>query len=83
MPDTFEEISETFEFLDDWEDRYTATVIDIGQAIIRPRWMRRCARACNESGWMCVAGVDLCRGSTDGHVFHFQGDQRCDDCAGA
>lgn len=30
--DTFEEIAETFEFLDDWEDRY-AHVIDMGRAM--------------------------------------------------
>ncbi|MEL7275449.1 MAG: SufE family protein [Pseudomonadota bacterium] len=30
--ETFEEVVETFEFLDDWEDRY-ATVIDMGRAM--------------------------------------------------
>lgn len=30
--EAFEEIAETFEFLDDWEDRY-ATVIDMGKAM--------------------------------------------------
>ncbi|MEL6678186.1 MAG: SufE family protein [Pseudomonadota bacterium] len=30
--ESFEEVVETFEFLDDWEDRY-ATVIDMGRAM--------------------------------------------------
>lgn len=32
MADTFEEISETFQFLDDWEDRYRY-VIELGKAM--------------------------------------------------
>ena len=32
MSETFEEIVETFEFLDDWEDRYRH-VIELGRAM--------------------------------------------------
>ena len=35
--DAFEEIVETFDFLDDWEDRYRH-LIELGRAMPEPVW---------------------------------------------
>jgi len=65
----FEEIAETFEFLDDWEDRYRH-VIELGQAMdhLEPQWMT--------PGWKvsgCASQVWLVPEITDGR-FGFRGD---------
>ena len=64
----FEDIAETFEFLDDWEDRY-AHVIDMGRAM----------EPLDEAFRVPATKVDGCASqvwlhpNTDGGVFTFQG----------
>jgi len=64
----FEEIAETFEFLDDWEDRY-AHVIDMGRAM-EPLDEALRVPATKVDG--CASQVWL-HPNTDGGVFTFQG----------
>lgn len=71
--DAFEEIAETFEFLDDWEDRYRH-VIDMGKAM-EPlddslRVPATKVDGCASQVWL-VPEVD---GSGPGAVVHFRGD---------
>ena len=65
----FEEIAETFEFLDDWEDRYRH-VIELGRAMdhLGPEWM---TPEWKVSG--CASQVWLVPEITDGR-FSFRGD---------
>lgn len=66
--EAFEEIAETFEFLDDWEDRY-AHVIDMGRAM----------EPLDEAFRVPAMKVDGCASqvwlvpNTDGDVFTFKG----------
>lgn len=71
--DAFEEIAETFEFLDDWEDRYRH-VIDMGRAM-EPldeglRVPATKVEGCASQVWL-VPEVD---GSGPDAVIHFRGD---------
>ena len=67
--DAFEEIAETFEFLDDWEDRYRH-VIDMGKAM----------PPLDDAFKVPATKVDGCASQvwlvpdTSGEVFDFQGD---------
>lgn len=65
----FEEIAETFEFLDDWEDRYRH-VIDMGKAIA-PMDDALKVPATKVEG--CASQVWI-QPRTEGGVFTFQGD---------
>ena len=50
--EAFEEIAETFEFLDDWEDRYRH-VIELGRAMPE----RSVEGAGNQGRWLCQPGL--------------------------
>lgn len=67
---TIVEIIDTFEFLDDWEDRYR-TIIDLGKQLtpLAPEEMTDAfkVRGCQSQVWL-VPTVDA-----DGHI-HFRGD---------
>ncbi|KAF0677127.1 SufE family protein [Profundibacterium mesophilum] len=69
----FEEIAETFEFLDDWEERYRH-VIELGRALPpMPEALKVPAtkvEGCASQVWLHPA-ID---GEGPGAVFHFQGD---------
>ena len=67
--DAFEEIAETFEFLDDWEDRYRY-VIDLGKAM-PPLEDARKVPATKVEG--CASQVWLVP-EIDGATFQFRGD---------
>lgn len=67
--EAFEEIAETFEFLDDWEDRYRH-VIDMGKAM-PPLEDAFKVPATKVDG--CASQVWLLPDTTDG-VFSFRGD---------
>ncbi|MGB1234981.1 MAG: SufE family protein [Planktomarina sp.] len=67
--ETFEELVETFEFLDDWEDRYRH-VIDMGKAFPDMDDALK-VPATKVDG--CASQVWL-HTKTDGGVLHFQGD---------
>ena len=69
----FEEIAETFEFLDDWEDRYT-TVIDMGKAM-EPldegyKVPATKVKGCASQVWL----VPEIEGTGDSAIFTFRGD---------
>ena len=49
----FEEIVETFEFLEDWEDRYRH-VIDMGKAMPPGRWVQGPG---TQGRWLCQSGL--------------------------
>ncbi len=70
----FEDIAETFDFLDDWEDRYRH-VIELGQCDAR-RWTR--PFTCPPSRWTAVpvrSGSGRCvQGKGPDALFDFQGD---------
>jgi cysteine desulfuration protein SufE len=65
----FEEIAETFEFLDDWEDRYRH-VIDLGKAMppLEDAFRVPATKVdgCASQVWLVPA--------IDGNIFHFRGD---------
>ena len=67
--DAFEELAETFEFLDDWEDRYRH-VIDLGKAMepLDPAFKVPATKVegCASQVWLVP--------KTDGETFDFQGD---------
>ena len=67
--DAFEELAETFEFLDDWEDRYRH-VIDLGKAMepLDPAFKVPATKVegCASQAWLVP--------KTDGDTFDFQGD---------
>ena len=67
--DAFEELAETFEFLDDWEDRYRH-VIDLGKAMepLDPAFKVPATKVegCASQVWLVP--------KTDGDTFDFQGD---------
>ncbi len=67
--EAFEEIAETFEFLDDWEDRYRH-VIDMGKAMDPLEDIYK-VPATKVNG--CASQVWLIP-NTDGGVFRFRGD---------
>ncbi len=67
--EAFEEIIETFDFLDDWEDRYRH-VIDMGKAM-PPLEDALKVPATKVDG--CASQVWLVAAPSDG-VFHFRGD---------
>lgn len=67
--DAFEEIVDTFEFLDDWEDRY-ATVIDMGKQM-EPLEEALKVPATKVTG--CASQVWLVPNVAEG-VFRFRGD---------
>ena len=71
--DAFEELAETFEFLDDWEDRYR-TVIDLGRAMAPLEDALRVpatkVEGCASQVWL----VPRIEGAGPGAVFHFRGD---------
>jgi len=67
--ESFEEIAETFEFLDDWEDRYRH-VIDLGKGL-EPLEGAFKVPATKVDG--CASQVWLLP-NTDGGVFSFRGD---------
>lgn len=64
------EILDTFEFLDDWEDRYR-TIIDLGKKLLplAPEEMTDAfkVRGCQSQVWLVPTTTD------DGHI-HFRGD---------
>ena len=67
--DAFEELAETFEFLDDWEDRYRH-VIDLGKAMepLDPAFKVPATKVegCASQVWLVP--------KTDEETFDFQGD---------
>ncbi len=69
----FEEIADTFEFLDDWEDRYRH-VIDLGRAMVPLEDAFRVPATkvdgCASQVWI----VPEIAGSGEGAVFRFRGD---------
>ncbi|MEM9320065.1 MAG: SufE family protein [Pseudomonadota bacterium] len=65
----FEDIADTFDFLDDWEDRYRH-VIELGKAMA-PLDAAFRVPATKVDG--CASQVWI-RPQIDGSVFHFQGD---------
>ena len=69
----FEEIAETFDFLDDWEDRYRH-VIDMGKAMPPMQDAVKVPATkvdgCASQVWI-LAQID---GAGPGATFHFQGD---------
>ena len=69
----FEEIAETFEFLDDWEDRYRH-VIDLGKAMAPLEDALRVpatkVEGCASQVWL----VPEIEGEGAGAVIHFRGD---------
>ncbi len=69
----FEEIAETFEFLDDWEDRYRH-VIDLGKAMAplddALKVPATKVEGCASQVWL----VPQIEGEGTGAVFHFRGD---------
>jgi len=71
--DAFEEIAETFEFLDDWEDRYRH-VIDLGKAMADLRESERVATTkvdgCASQVWL-VPEID---GTGPDATFRFRGE---------
>ena len=71
--EAFEEVAETFEFLDDWEDRYRH-VIDMGKAMEPLNETLRIpatkVEGCASQVWL-VPAVD---GSGDAAVFTFEGE---------
>ncbi len=71
--EAFEELAETFEFLDDWEDRYR-TVIDLGKAMAPLEDALRVpatkVEGCASQVWL----VPRIEGAGPGAVFHFRGD---------
>ena len=71
--DAFEEIAETFEFLDDWEDRYRH-VIDLGRAMADLSEGERVpatkVEGCASQVWL-VPEID---GSGPGAIFRFRGE---------
>lgn len=70
--DAFEEIAETFEFLDDWEDRYRH-VIDMGKAMepLDPAFRVPATKVdgCASQVWI----LPQIEGQGPDAVFHFQG----------
>ncbi|MBT8409387.1 MAG: SufE family protein [Alphaproteobacteria bacterium] len=71
--EAFEDIAETFEFLDDWEDRYR-TIIDMGRAM-EPledafRVPATKVEGCASQVWL----VPQIEGTGAGAVFRFRGD---------
>ena len=66
----FEEIAETFDFLDDWEDRYRH-VIELGKAMPPMDFTRRC-RCPRPGGRLRQPGLD--HAADRGGRFDFQGD---------
>ncbi len=71
--DAFEEIAETFEFLDDWEDRYRH-VIDLGKAMPDLAEGERVpatkVEGCASQVWL----VPEIEGAGPSAVFHFRGE---------
>lgn len=71
--EAFEEIAETFEFLDDWEDRYRH-VIDLGRAMAPLEESLRIpatkVQGCASQVWL----VPVVEGSGPEAVVHFRGD---------
>lgn len=71
--EAFEDLAETFEFLDDWEDRYR-TVIDLGKAMEPLEEALRVpatkVEGCASQVWL----VPRIEGAGPGAVFHFRGD---------
>ena len=79
--DAFEEIADTFEFLDDWEDRYRH-VIDLGKAMEPLDESQKVpatkVEGCASQVWL-VPEVEGRGGSA---VFSVRWRKRCDDRAG-
>ena len=73
MAESFEEIAENFEFLDDWEDRYRY-VIEIGKQMTPLADERRTDAAkvegCASQVWL----IPELRQGPDGMRLHFEGD---------
>ncbi len=74
MATTLDDILETFEFLDDWEDRYKY-LIDLGKELAELSDAERCeankVRGCVSQVWL-ITGVD--KNDTGAPVLTFRGD---------
>lgn len=72
--EAFEEIAETFDFLDDWEERYRH-VIDLGKAMAPLEDAFRVpatkVEGCASQVWLVP---DLRRNAAGQHCLHFEGD---------